>query len=245
MSDNNELLSESASIVLVGYPLNIPNFKQLFINSKAYKNFDFSEKLPEIEFDREVKKEQLDHILAKIPISIYESKKYGFNIVLLQNENKLSFSIKEFKTNKLESINEIIDILFGCDISKISEIGFNHISRYKFSKNEKLKLLNPEIENIKINENKIWGNNKTFILTLPFQFNDHISTYKIQKMIPVKEIKDAKRIYQIEANQNFNLRKENNMAKNSEAINIINKLEDLYCNEYKPMCNEFLRMYYE
>ena len=245
MSDNIELLNESASIVLVGYPLNIHDFKQLFINSKAYKNFDFSEKLPEIEFDGEINQEQLNKILAQIPVSVYESKKYGFNIVLLQNENKLSFSIKEFKTNKLESINQIIDILFGCDISKISEIGFNYVSRYKFSKNEKLKLLNPEIENIKINENKIWENNKTFILTIPFQFDDHISTYKIQKMIPVKEIKDAKRIYQIEANQNFNLRKENNMAKNSEAINIINKLENLYCNEFLPMCNEILRMYYK
>ena len=95
------------------------------------------------------------------------------------------------------------------------------------------------------NSVKSWFEFVLSLLTLPFDFDDHISTYKIQKMLPIEGETPKKRIYKIDVNQNFEIKRENNMAKNADVIEKIHKLEPLYCNEYKNMCNEILKMYYE
>lgn len=244
MSSNHyKLMNESASIVLVGYPLQRAEFRSLF-NKSEFAKYNFEEVQPQLQNIKDIPKEQLDIILKSLPVAVFSSKKNNADIVLLENEKKLSFSNNKFDIKNLNMINTSIDILLGCNLSSISQIGFNFSSEFEFN-NKKLKLLNEDIEKIKINDKAIWDKNKTFILTLPFDFGDHVSTYKIQKMLPVSGESSHKRIYKIDVNQNFDIKRENNIAKNSDIIAIINKFESLYHNEYKSMCSEFLKMYYE
>lgn len=242
--DHYKLTNESASIVLVGYPLQVTDFRNLFKKNDFLTKFDICEAKPELQGLDNIPKPQLEHLLNNLPIAVFTSKKYKFDIVLLENEHKLSFSILNFDIKNLEMVNEVIDNLLNCNLSSISQIGFNFSSVFEFS-NKKLKLLNENIENMTVGTEKVWDKNKTFILTLPFDFDDHTSTYKIQKMLPLEGETPQKRIYKIDVNQNFEIKRENNMAKNSDIITKIYKFESLYCNEYRNMCNEFLKMYYE
>lgn len=247
MSENKyKLLNDFASIVFVGYPLSIPKFRELLNSSEIIKKLHFQEKTPDIKQEINIPQEQIKQLISNIPLSIYTSERNNFEIIYLSHEKKLSFSIKEnFDKSNKDDIKAIIDTLLGCNLSSFTQIGFNFISRYEFNNNEKLKLLNEDIEKIKIGDKNIWEKNRTFILTVPFQFEDHISTYKIQKMIPVNPPKDNRRIYQIDVNQNFNLGNVDNLTKNNEIVKIISQLESLYLEEYKTMCNNFLKMYYE
>lgn len=241
-----KLLTEFTSIVFVGYPLNTNEFRNLFNSSEILKKLSIQEKIPNLDLNVKLSEEKVKQLISSIPVVIYTSEKNNFEIIYLSHEKKLSFSIKEnFDKTNICDIKSVIDVLLGCNISSFTQIGFNFVDRYEFRNNEKLKLLNEDIENIKIEDSNIWEKNKTFILTLPFQFEDHVSTYKIQKMIPINPQKDNKRIYQIEVNQNFNLGNVNNITKNNEIVTIIDQLENLYSKEYKPMCNNFLKMYYE
>lgn len=243
-TNHYKLTSESASIVLVGYPLKIIDFRNLFKKNDFLTKYNISESKAEFKGNDDIPKEQLELLLKSLPIAVFTSEKYKFDIVLLENEHKLSFSILNFDIKNLGMINEIVDNLLDCNLSSISQIGFNFSSVFEFN-NKKLKLLNENIENITVETEKVWDKNKTFILTLPFDFDDHISTYKIQKMLPIEGETPKKRIYKIDVNQNFEIKRENNMAKNADVIEKIHKLEPLYCNEYKNMCNEILKMYYE
>ena len=243
---NYKLLNELISIVFIGYPLDTNKFRELLNKSKIIKKLNIKEQKPNINLNIDLPKDEIKQILSNIPIVIYSSEDNHFEIIYLLHEKKLSFSIKNnFWQKYKDDIKEVIDTLLGCNLSSFTQIGFNFIDRYEFEHNKKLKLMNENIENIKLGDKNIWEQNKTFILTIPFQFDDHVSTYKIQKMIPINIQKNNKRIYQIEVNQNFNLENINNLTKNNEIIKIINKLEDLYSEEYKPMCNNFLKMYYE
>lgn len=242
-----KLLKEFASIVFIGYPLSTVKFRELLNSSEIIKKLNIQEKTPNIDLQIKLPEEQIKQLMSTIPVVIYTSENNDFEIIYLSHEKKLSFSIKENfnKVNK-EDIKSIIDTLLGCNLSSFTQIGFNFINRFEFKNNEKLKLLNEDIEKVKIEDENIWEKNKTFILTIPFQFDDHISTYKIQKMIPINVPKDDKRIYQIEVNQNFDLGSNvNNLTKNNEIVRIIEQLDKLYSKEYKPMCNNFLKMHYE
>lgn len=240
---NCNKLKESASIVLVGYPLNTKDFRKL-INDARLLDYEFQEVKPNILNNINLSSEDLNKLIDEIPIVIFSSQKYGLDLLLLQNEKKLSLSIQNFKIEKLASIENVIDILLNFNLSALVQIGFNFLSVYELERT-KLKLLNEQIEKLSINNIEVWNKNKTFVLTLPFDFEDHISTYKIQKMLPIEGEKPNKRIYQIDVNQNFNIDRENNLAKNNDVINIIKRLEPLYSNEYKPMCKEFLKLKYE
>lgn len=243
-SNHYKLTSESASIVLVGYPLQVTDFRNLFKKIDFLTKYDIHEAKAELQGINDIPKEKLDTLLKSLPIAVFTSQKHKFDIVLLENEQKLSFSILNFDIKNLCMINEIIDNLLDCNLSSISQIGFNFSNVFEFN-NKKLKLLNENIEDITVGTEKVWNKNKTFILTLPFDFDDHTSTYKIQKMLPIQGEKLKKRIYKIDVNQNFTIEREKNLQKNSDIIAKIHRLESLYCNEFRNMCNEFLKMYYE
>ncbi len=242
--ENYKVLDEFASIVLVGYPLSKEDLRQKLKNSGVFKKCGFKEIQPEISSDTNIPEEHKAALLERIPMAVFDSQKHKIAIILLENERKLNLSIRDFDTKKQNITKEIIDALLGFDLSKLSQIGFNFTERVELHV-KKLKLLNEQIEKISIGENEVWSKNTAFILTLPFQFDDHLSTYKIQKMVPLKDEGTEKRIYQIEVNQNFSINNNSNLGKNQEAIKVIHRQEDLYCNEFKPMCAEFMKMYYE
>ena len=245
MGSHYKTISNSASIVLTGYPLTVFEFRNKYSNSVCFKQYNLIEVEPKFENDSNLSTKQIEILKQNIPIIVYTSEKYKFNVMLLQNEKKVSFSINEFKTENIAQNKEIMQNLIDCNLSNVEQIGFNFVNIFELHDNKKLKLLNSDIEKIKINNNTIWNNNKTFILSIPFDFSDHISTYKIQKLLPLKKESSKNRIYQVEVNQNFNIKADAEAGKNYIVYDIVKKFENLYNDEYVPMYDQFLKMYYE
>lgn len=222
-----------ATIAIAGFDKNAKFFRDFISSQEEFKRLGMIESPPEINGKKVINEE----ILNSLPIAAYRSEEEGIEIVNYNFDKKLNIKKINFEAADKDIIIRIFKLLLEDNYKKIQQIGFNFTTNF-IGKN-KLKLLNPEIEDI-----NDWDKNITFILTIPFEYHNHTATYKIQQLLSSCESKNEFRAYQISTNLNFDIEKYDGVDNTTKVNDLLCKFDD-YNEEFQKKCKEFLGLYYE
>lgn len=235
-----KILNESISFVTNGISYDIPMMRKVITSNSEYLGLDIHEIEPKInvDTDNEISRNRvIEKIKNQLPIAIFASD--AINISINNNENQLFLS-SIVNNQDPTFLCEMFESLLKANIDKFSNLSSIMLTYTKNvnAENEKLKLLNEDVEKI-----KDWNKNKTFILTIPFEYEDFIVSFKIQKLIPkIENIKD--RSYQFSAI--FSLRFSEKEDKQEKFRKILQKYsEHFYSNIFNEKYNEFMGLKYE
>lgn len=236
------IFNETVSFVANGISYDIPMMRKIISNYSEYNNLHIEEVEPQVNLseDRESSDDEraiIDKLKREMPIAIFSAEKLF--IAINNNESLLSVSnvVKEKDENV---VSEVFETLLKANINKFSDLDSVVLTytRNVNAKNEKLKLLNEQVEDL-----KDWHKNKTFILTIPFDYDDYIVSIKIQKLIP-RNKDSADRAYQFNAIFNFNFK--NISSKQEYFRQIIQNYNDhVYSHLFIEKYNEFMGLKYD
>ena len=236
-----DILNESISFIANGISYNISQMRKVIEDNSTYNNLDIKEVIPEIKFESANKSENQDKLIEEVkkrlPIAVFNSK--DMMITINNNENQLIVAGAN-QTKDSDIICTIFENLLKANVANFSQLNSIILTytRNVNAKDEKLKLLNEEIEKI-----DKWEKNKTFILTIPFDYDEFILTIKVQKLINRQE-NDKDRLYQFVANFNYNLGKVE--FKQEKLKNILHNYSDhFYSKIFIEKYNEFMELKYE
>ena len=225
----------SSVIVFLGFDKTISEFREImessdFIGSLKLKQQELRFNI--VNNEKDCPPEIVDNIKESFPIAIFANDK--IEIVFLGPQRKLLLKAKNYNQLDNSLFTKLALFLYSWNMKKIKKVGINFSSN-EILYNKKLKLLNPKIEEI-----EDWDKNITFILTIPYKYDNYIANYKIQKLIRENEIEATDRVYQISVNFDFDLEKQNN----SDNSNILEKIDSL-CEEFKKKGKDFFGLTYE
>ena len=236
-----EILNQTISFVANGIPYNIPIMRKVIATNSEYNGLNIKEIEPQIAFDSinttENKKELIEKIKKQIPIAIFADQ--DLMISINNNENQLNIT-GSIDTRDSNIFCEIFESLLKSNIENFGQLNSVVLTytRIVNAKNEKLKLLNEELENI-----NNWTKNKTFILTIPFEYDDYIVSFKIQKLLP-KNKNNLDRTYQFSGIFNFNFMDLNLKQEKLKQI-LQNYSDHVYSKLFQEKYTEFMSLKYE
>jgi len=231
-----EPINQRSTIIALDYQYNIFDFTKYLTETAKFKGYSFKQVPLNFQTNSPDKEEAAKHI-ASIPIVSFKSEKIGIDVTLNGFENKLDIVNDNFDPSNTHNYTDIAYNLIQSRLSLISAFGINFISNFEF--NKKLKLLNPDV----VDTIKDFSKNLTFQLVLPIEYADYTVTYKVQKLIP--EVKNANRIYQIDANFHIDLADKDIEEKLSLFKGNLSNLKGNLYQIYYERCQEFLSLHYE
>lgn len=236
-----KLINESTTFIANGISYNIPNMRNEISKNCEYLGLNVLEIVPSI-FSNEgndIKPEIKEEIKAKLPIAIFSDKNERITISINNNENQLNVVKSDNEARDNITVSKLFENLLKANVEKFTKLDdVVLIYTRNVKSQDKLKLLNEEIENI-----EDWNKNKTFILSIPFEYNDYTVTFKIQKLIP-RDKDNTDRAYQISGAFVFDLTKVKSKQESLRKI-IENYSEHKYSGLFIKKAAEFMSLKYE
>ena len=236
-----DIISETISLVANGMPYDIPNMRKVISDNSEYNELNIKELEPQITLNNtdteEDRKEIVEKIKKQIPIAIFTDK--DLMISINNNENQLNIT-GTHRTGDDSILCSLFESLLKTNIdnfSQLNTIALTYIRTIN-AKKEKLKLLNEDVEKF-----QDWTKNKTFILTIPFEYDDYIVSFKIQKLLP-RDKDNPNRSYQFSAIFNFNFTESNTKQEKLKQI-LQNYTDHVYSKLFKEKYTEFMSLKYD
>lgn len=225
----------SAAIVFLGFDKTISEFREIMKTNDLISSLQLTQqkiKFNIVDENNDCPAEVVNNIKENFPIAIFSND--NIEIMFLGPQQKLLLKAKNYNQLDVSIFVKIALFLYSWNMTKIKKVGINFSSNETFV-NQKLKLLNPEIE-----KTEDWNKNVTFILTIPYKYDNYIANYKIQKLVRENEEDTTDRVYQISVNFDFDLKRQNS----TDNSNILEDVDSLY-NKFKKKGNEFFGLIYD